>query len=924
MLPAVWGIVVAASPPTRVLVLPPPPSLPTLAGNKKPIPPPHCRVVCRSANTMQTAKMFSPDPFPLQGDIFERMVKNLRGTPRDNYNALYHYSLLSKPKCWEDKLQAAQKRLCYPVFKPELWYESGAAGEFISSVQAVPVIGLHLVRRLNVLKYVSVSTYNGRVAVFSIRALEKISHWEERVELLPPEVRTWLEDPDVVVLTSGEKRTFKNKLHGLSISGQLDTEDLYKIYQTAGVIRPAVTAERGDLSWQLAYAVAYHPLPSRKSTWLQLIGTDKFKPEKKRDWPEWRMPGWQPDGMWRLDDRELFFLYFSTYGPHMFVSRLLRHGLVYGGVEAVAKELPLRDLFLTFLLGAMGGGELSPEDPLGLNTPEVKMTTKRDSSSPAVRMYNPKFAHLPAPVPKSPGGTLRAFPTPNKASAGSGTASADKKPERTVTLIPPPLPQEEQDPPEELQETDPPAASPSSATAALAPPPVSSDLEEGEIDEEGEEVKEREEELVIYLEEEGEELFPEEQKNDDNNNLPPPPKKRLPLPPAKKELKIQAALQRLAAPEQGGEAAAETETVRSPPTGVPSSLASRLGPLPLPPDLPPARAPAPGYYTTEGAAAAARAEEDPQEGTSAGPLRRGKTSPRYAPFDERSRRMPDKASAEAYRQEAAAASPLPVAVIAPDRNLCLAARTKRGPKPQGMPSEKRRADRRRHRALSRRLLDHIPLTQEEVYNNAYVEQPIFDKRCSFCASWHCSRFLRGTREPNCRKFREQKELAPSRRLCDYRRCLLPNDHHTAVCPALHNKCPVCHCRGHGVADSCNMADNRIMDKLRYDFEECADIGIYTKKRFQNLAWGFYPYPASAPRDVAVVSYRRLSDMPIDCAFSTLKSILQLPENRPLPQGGLLDGGLYLAHRRVLPLEGGVPDPRRQAWEEETTEDEASY
>ena len=110
--------------------------------------------------------MFTPDPFPLHGEIFERVLRTLRGSGRDNYNALYHFHLLSKPQCWEDRLQPAQKRLCFLIFKPESWYESGAAGEFIAALQAVPVLGLYLVRRLNVLKFVAISSYSGRVAVF--------------------------------------------------------------------------------------------------------------------------------------------------------------------------------------------------------------------------------------------------------------------------------------------------------------------------------------------------------------------------------------------------------------------------------------------------------------------------------------------------------------------------------------------------------------------------------------------------------------------------------------------------------------------------------------------------------------------------------------------------------------------------------------
>ena len=77
----------------------------------------------------------------------------------------------------------------------------------------------------------------------------------------------------------------------------------------------------------------------------------------------------------------------------------------------------------------------------------------------------------------------------------------------------------------------------------------------------------------------------------------------------------------------------------------------------------------------------------------------------------------------------------------------------------------------------------------------------------------------------------------------------------------------------------------------------------------------------------MVSYRRLSDLPIDHAFSTLRSVLLLPENQPLPQGGLLQGGLYLSHHAKGAPEGGVQDEGRRSWEEDlssSTDDGGAY
>ncbi len=403
-------------------------------GKAAPVPRPQSNEEFSSGNIMAAAKMFRPEPFPMKGANFERVVKALEGHARSTYNVLRHFNTLSLPRRWEDRLAQRQKAICYLITKPEEWCDSGAAGEFVSSVQAVPVLAVHLVRRLNILKFFSIATYSGRVAIFSIRALEKVCQWQETVELPPPEVRTWLLDPDVAVVTSGERRTFLTKFRGIEVNNHVDTERIFRIYQEKGVIRPTVKVEKGDLSWQLAFAIGYHASPSHKNTWEQLVGEVKFK-TKDRDWPEWRMPGWQPDSFWKLDEQESFFLYYNALGPLMFVNRLLRHGLTYGGLDAVATNVPLRECYLIFLQGAMEEPEMTQSNPLGLQS-DCHLTNRRDTSSPAVRLYNPKYEHLCTPLEKAEAKRARMaafqeqdeselFPEPPSSTTGAlGAASA--------------------------------------------------------------------------------------------------------------------------------------------------------------------------------------------------------------------------------------------------------------------------------------------------------------------------------------------------------------------------------------------------------------------------------------------------------------------------------------------------------------------
>ncbi len=169
------------------------------------------------------------------------------------------------------------------------------------------------------------------------------------------------------------------------------------------------------------------------------------------------------------------------------------------------------------------------------------------------------------------------------------------------------------------------------------------------------------------------------------------------------------------------------------------------------------------------------------------------------------------------------------------------------------------------------------LGKEGKARNPYALVPTFHARCSFCSSRHCSRFVAGTNNPNCHKYREQLMFAPNRRLCEYRRCYDTAAHHTAVCPLLHRRCDKCGCRGHDASSNCDVRNPSIMHRLRADFEEAANYGLYTKYRFEAVEWGFYPIPQVRPPG-NFVSYSYLTSLPVVDAMAMLQAALLLPEN----------------------------------------------
>ncbi len=164
--------------------------------------------------------------------------------------------------------------------------------------------------------------------------------------------------------------------------------------------------------------------------------------------------------------------------------------------------------------------------------------------------------------------------------------------------------------------------------------------------------------------------------------------------------------------------------------------------------------------------------------------------------------------------------------------------------------------------VDERLLYHHFLSKEEQYEEAYAQYPRLHRRCDYCGGKRCSRFIRGTTLPSCNNYKSHTEEAPDRRMCDYRRCDTPHTHQTPVCPIMHMRCQECGCRGHAVG--CDRSNSAIMSALRADFEEFAPVGLMTRDRKKDPAWGWYPYPRTAKRrpDRPAFVYRDLKDMEV--------------------------------------------------------------
>ncbi len=176
--------------------------------------------------------------------------------------------------------------------------------------------------------------------------------------------------------------------------------------------------------------------------------------------------------------------------------------------------------------------------------------------------------------------------------------------------------------------------------------------------------------------------------------------------------------------------------------------------------------------------------------------------------------------------------------------------------------------------IDRKQLDHDVLNQAERDQNPYEEIPRFHRRCLFCGANHCSPYLKGGQVTNCLKFRPHLWYSPTRQVCLYIRCPDRSKHHTLVCPYLHSRCSDCGCRGHTPLDRCDLRNPAIMGRLRADFEQAAPLGVYTHLRVKGQPeWGFYKFSRQATSGTnPPADYQQLTDMDVLDAMVTVEAL----------------------------------------------------
>ena len=823
--------------------------------------------------TPDVAGMFDDYSFLLSGAAFDERYEALGMVGKQNFVHASDYLAALRAQRWEDHLRPEQAGKYVYVDRSEAW--NIVSQPLASALATVPVLALGGEPDCGVYKHLSFATYDGYAVTFALSTIaEATPGWLRRAEVLPQQLRTWLSDPNIFIVGSGLAAYAAHNLDGLVITNYIECNQIFLLYQKLGVIHPTFPVAEPDITWLLTYAIGYHHRPSEERRFNYLVGHQHYDA-----WPEHRHPDWKPHPQVLPTPVEKFFFYYEANASFAFIYRLILHGLVYGGMAAVHDNVDFATLMVAFLQGAgQPKAQARLRDPLGLST---------DVGAPSY----PPFA-LRVPVEHAP-------PPPFPASEGvvDSTDVAGVAPPSSGEVI----------------------------TANITPKKekVSSPSPDHEM------IDLTDQDLVTELDAEVRE---HSGPSLDGAGQPPADHpgyyttrgardRRSPTAPGEASRGIFARLRcRRGQDHRPRSVLKEARGVREHPRATGGNQ-EPLGPS----TLPRSESAPPTYATANADKATLRVEaqaastelEDPggQHGRS-----------QLSPGDLRHRLPNRPPSAQGQDPDALppgagcaadARCSLNAAEVTAHASAFAAAAGEASshaylgsPEPNSGMSFVRRLSARNRTGIpcvianestlaapvDKRALAQPHLNRLEKAWNPYMNNPVFDHRCTVCSSHHCSRYMKGGRIPNCKKWREECYAAPSRRLCDYRRCRRPHQHYTVVCPYLHGRCPKCGARGHDEADACAEHNNSVMSRLREDFEEQANVGLYTRNRAGEVAWGFFPVPPTAPRtNPPFFDYRTVMEKPAAEGMAFVRALVAAEENKvdpppPLEPDNAFDGG----------------------------------
>ncbi len=791
--------------------------------------------------------MFKTPAFDRKGEPYGAATSALCGEAKATHQQLQQVVRhLQFRRYWEDHLSEDQKRNFSPAPNIEGWERSRQAAEVKQDVEKVPLISVALLldERGEPERF-SLMTYSGRGADFYLPAMKGEG---KGAFPIPQVMLEWLEAEEVQVVGSGFKEGLAKAQVNHGMRGYVDTATIFAYFVQVGLIHyhgkgtPPV-----ELAAQLAFCTGYHHLPDTKQRLCDLLGACNFKGTL----PYHRAPSYRVPKGRSLNEEALFNRYYEVAGPLCLLYRLVEHGLLFGTVEGVTGGVAMPETLRRFLACPrfQEGEQDQKEEPVAeedlFPEPPTKMDTTEGGRAPSVEVVKEVQPVEADAKGKEKGKPLQSPPGEEAQEVldiddDALVAEVEKLEEEEEKKILPPGNNEAVPSTSRGYYTSGfqrqvqllPRASTGGQGKGIPPPP-----------------------------------FPLKQPKDGRNPAEAPP----PRPESSPEKKRRV----------------EPPPRRSPPREMRRwgrGSASRTSASRRPP--PPGR---PRWWDRDPRRSDGGPRAIPLYDQRKGPELGGPNVTHHHQ-DLRSRLIHNLPHSHGtLAREATASTPRrPAAAPKPDGSLALSRKVELTVQSRGFAAIHRylpiaesdgAVANREKLPLDLTRLGQTHLSRAERYENRFKSDPVYESRCDYCGGRRCSRMIAGTSTPNCARYIEQIRLAPTRRVCNYRRCKNPTTHLTHVCPTLIQRCPRCQCRGHGPSDLCDPNSEEVMDRLRADFEEVADAGTYTNERQRDLCWGFYPYPRGSPIEFRPADYDALTDMPVLHALDYLANLLSQPENQ---------------------------------------------
>ncbi len=758
---------------------------------------------------------------PLSGAVFDTAYKTMPSTATIAYESLARQGALMSPRRWDDVLSPNQANQFSYISDMDHWSRD-VEEEFGRELNLAPVLSLALVGSPDD-QFIAVATFTGRSAAFPVRyLLNKHRYMKTADEALPPKVRSWLIDFNITVLVPDRVHLDKMRPHDLRVNRIADMSAIYDRYKHHGVVSMPPEQDEATMEGLAVFACGYHHRQAVESQLRRMLGELHYR----QGLPRHRDPEWRPRGRQVLDEPTAFYIYFEAVMPQLALNKMMRVGVVYDLLPSLRKCVDLRHMYQTMLrdINAVMDGlfvDAYMERESGAGEEEEEPTYRPSSPLPDIK-EEPR-----TPSPSRPGDDTRLLAVTESERRRDAQQETDVS-MRTTDEVEFKVDEALEEELQMSQATTEPLSPIRPPPPPTGPPTYTDDTP-----------------FILPLIK-TEENEPEE--------------------PRAGPSRAGAAAARAASPPAATTTAPEqsetTEragaaTATPPPISLlhsnfpkPKGLLTfkRIPVLPPPPQI----------------------KRPPLTGANATPVGRPPYS-LFHPYDARARlNLVGQARVfEDHYDMRGGADRAPL-----DACSHLNAKLKRKwSKGSRRPFSKPEWDVYGDvyvPPFNRFALDNPALPPQQLEVHAFQTDPVFHLRCNFCSASHCSKYIKGSQEYNCRRFWEQDQFAPTRRLCFYPRCTRQEKHLIVVCDALHHICENCGCRGHSPKDKCDITNEAVMARLRQDFEDHGDFGIYTRRRSRRgqLPWGFYPVSKEL---VKACSYGYLEAMQATEAITFLRS-----------------------------------------------------